>query len=976
MTKTQRTFGLVLLAALAFASVALAQGIPTARLSGRVTDADGAGVPGVNVDVTSVALQGQRTTQTDVNGEYIVPSLPPGDYTLTYTMDGFEAQTQNVKLASAQTERLDVNMSVAMISETIEVTGEAVSVISKDNTNATTVLQDTLEELPVARTQLAAVNLSSGTAATGPNAAITISGAQSWENSYLINGVAVNDNVRGTPNALFIEDAIEETTTSTAGISAEYGRFAGGIINTITKSGGNEFHGSLRDNLTNQSWNSENRFSPEPEDKVRSIYEGTVGGRIIRDKLWFFLAGRQLETDAVATTRVLNLPYSATNEQDRYEGKLTFSPTANHRITGSYIDITQTQLTGHGGLTQYLVDLSGLHTRELPNTLLAANYSGVLTSNFFLEAQYSERSFKFEPAGGTDTSRPGGTPIYDFANNVIYNEPYFCGSCPTGGDFRENENYLVKASYFLSTEGLGSHDLVAGYDSFSDIRTSNNFQSPTNFVFNSDDSLFINDVPYPVIISQNDGGAAYLDYFPILSTSKGTDFETNSLFVNDRWRLNDNWSFNIGVRYDKNDGHDSEGKTVAKDSEISPRLGLNWNPDGEGQWIVNASYGRYVAALAGTIANSSSAAGSPAVIEWGYYGPSYNLPGQPLTSSEDALAGVFAWFDSIGGIDNTSFLQFVNIPGGGLIVGENVKSTFADEATVGFVRSLGNKGSVRADIVYREFGHFFSTKRDLETGQVRNANGNLVDLGIIQNEDSDLERKYTGLQTSFNYRLSDSITLGGGYTLSKSEGNLEGETSGSGPVTSSLESYPEYKEARWAAPKGDLLIDQRHKLGLFAIWEVFRTDRQRFSASLLQRYNSGFPYSAQGTVRSRTFVTNPGYVTPPSTVTYFYSERGAFKTEDITSTAVGLNYSLFFGDFEIFGQLDVTNVFNEDGVINVNTTNVLTSLNDSTLQSFNPFTTTPVEGVHWRKGPNFGQALSVSDLQAPRTYAVSLGVRF
>jgi len=975
MHKFQKVVGLALLAAAAVTGLASAQGIPTGRLSGRVTDADGASVPGVTISVTSPALQGVRSTQTDLNGDYVVPSLPPGEYTMTYTMDGFETQTRTEKLSSSQALQLDVNMSLAAVSETIEVTGEAVTVVSKDNTNATTVSQDILEELPGGRTQLAAVALSPGAAATGPNGAITISGAQSWENTYSINGVNVNDNIRGTPNALFIEDAIEETTTSTSGISAEYGRFAGGIVNTVTKSGGNDFHGSLRDNLTNQSWNSKNRFSPEPEDKIRGVYEATVGGRILRDKLWFFLAGRKLKTEAVATTNLLNLPYAATNEQDRYEGKLTFSPTSNHRITGSYIDIKQDQLTGHGGLVNYLVDLSGLHTRKLPNTLLAANYSGVLTPNFFIEAQYSERSFKFEPAGGTDPSLAGGTPIFDLANGVIYNEPIFCGICANGGDKRENKDYLAKASYFLSTQGTGSHDLVFGFDSFDDIRTSNNFQSPTNFIFNTDESLFVNNVPYPVIISQADGGGSYLAYYPILSTSLGTHFKTNSLFVNDRWRLSDNLSFNVGLRYDKNDGKDAAGTKITEDDAFSPRLGANWNPDGEGKWILNGSYGRYVAAISGSVANSGSSAGSPATIQWSYLGPSFNLEGQPLTTSEAALAQVFAWFTSVGGIANTDLLQFVSIPGGGLIVGNNVGSTYADEFTVGGVRNFGTKGSVRADIVYRTFGNFYVTKRDTETGRVLNANGNSVDLGIIQNDDSNLERQYLGLQTSFNFRATDRLTVGGGYTLSKSDGNFEGESAGSGPVTSTLESYPEYKEARWNAPKGNLLIDQTHKLALFAIWEAFKSDRQRLAISVRELYNSGFAYSAIGPVGTRAYVTNPGYASPPSSVNYFFSDRGAFKTDDISSTAVGLNYSLFFGDFEIFGQLDVTNVFNEDGAINVNQA-VFTSRNDPSLAAFNPFTTKPVEGVNWRKGSNFGKPLSVNDLQAPRTYVASLGVRF
>lgn len=980
MNRFLKSVGLVLLVAFAISGVATAQGIPTGRLSGRVTDSEGNGVPGVSVEISSASLQGVRTTTTDLNGDYVVPSLPPGEYTSTFTMDGFEPQSRTSRLASSQALQLDVDMSLAAVTETIEVTGEAVTVVSKDNTNATTVSQDILEALPGGRTQLAAVILSPGAAATGPAGAITISGGQSWENTYSINGVNVNDNIRGTPNNLFIEDAIEETTTSSSGISAEYGRFAGGIVNTVTKSGGNDFHGSLRDNLTNQSWNSENRFSPEPEDKVRSIYEGTIGGRIVRDKLWFFGAGRSFETDAVATTQLTNIPYNATNEQDRYEGKLTFSPTANHRLTGSYIDISQEQLAPHGGLANYLVDLSGLATRSLPNTLLAANYSGVLSSNFFVEAQYSERAFNFEPSGGTDGSFAGGTPIFDTNNGVIFNESIFCGICADGGDERKNQDYLAKASYFLSTKGSGSHDLVFGVDFFDDIRTSNNYQSATNFIFGSDDSLFENGVVYPVIEAQNLensdlGGSSYLAYYPILSTSLGTHFKTNSVFVNDRWRLSDNLSFNVGVRYDKNDGKDAAGTTVTKDDAFSPRLGVNWNPDGNGVWLLNASYGRYVAALSGAVANSGSSAGSAATIQWAYTGPSFNLPGQPRTTSEQALAAVQAWFNSVGGINNTDLLQFVNIPGGGLVVGENVASTYADELTIGGVRSFGSKGSVRADIVYREFGNFYSTKRDTETGQVLNANGNLVDLGVIQNDSDNLERTYLGLQTSFNFLLTDRLTVGGAYTLSKAEGNFEGENQGSGPVTSALESYPEYKDARWNAPKGDLLIDQRHKLSLFAVWEAFKTDRQRLAVSARQLYTSGFAYSAIGNVGTRAFVTNPGYVSPPTQVPYFFSDRGAFTSDDISSTALGLNYSLFFGNFEIFGQLDIQNVFNEDGAIVVNQA-ILTSRNDSSLQAFNPFTQTPVEGVHWRKGPNFGQATSVNDLQAPRTYVASVGVRF
>ncbi|MEZ5314566.1 MAG: TonB-dependent receptor [Thermoanaerobaculia bacterium] len=928
MRRIYNHVGLALITALLLSSMAAAQGIPTARLSGRVMDADGAGIPGVTVEASSPALQGVRSTQTDLNGDYVILSLPSGDYTLRYTMDGFEVQTRNEKLSAAQSRKVDVNMSIAGVIETIEVTGESVSDISQNITNSTTLAQSTLEELPLPRTQAQAVALNAGTAATGPAGAITISGAQSWENSYQINGVEVTDNLRRQPFTLFIEDAIEETTTSTSGVSAEYGRFSGGLVNTVTKSGGNDFHGSLRDNLTNQDWNGTNEFSQPPVDEIQETYEGTVGGRIIRDKLWFFAAARAFDTAVTATTNLLNEPYEATRDQKRYEGKLTFSPTSNHRLTGSYMKIEDESVTGHGGLTNYLVDVADLHTRSTPQELLALNYSGVITPSFFVEAQYSERSFNFAPEGGSDTSLLGGTPILDQNNLLFFNESIFCGVCSDGGDKRENKNWLGKATYFLSTESLGSHEIVGGYDTFSDIRTSNNYQSTTNYMFFSDDGIYTNNTPRPVAFSASDGGASLVVYYPILSTSLGTDFKTNSVFVNDRWRLNDSWSFNIGLRYDKNDGTDAEGKKVAKDSEVSPRLGVNWAPNQN--WTFNASYGRYVAAIANGVADLSSAAGAPATFWWLYDGPNINTPGQPALSSEQALGIVFDWFNSVGGLANTDYLVRADIPGGSLIIGDDLKSTSTDEYVVGFVRNFGNRGSFRADVVHREFGNFYATQRDLSTGQVLDPNGNEVDLGIIVNNDSILKREYNGLQTSFNFRVTDRFTIGGNYTLSQAEGNFEGENRGSGPVTSIETSYPEYKDLSWNAPDGDLLIDQRHKAGLYAIWELFRSDRQRFAVSGVQRFSSGTPYSAIGPVVSSDYVVNPGYSNPPASVNYFFSDRGEFHTDDITQTDLGLNYSFFVGDFEIFSQPDVTNVLNEDGAILVNQA-VQTSANSAGL---------------------------------------------
>ena len=126
---------------------------------------------------------------------------------------------------------------------------------------------------------------------------MTISGAFAYDNVFMIDGVDVNDNLFGTANNVFIEDAIDETQVLTSGISAEYGRFSGGVINMVTKRGGNIFSGSVRLNLSNPAWNNESPLEKqrgtEHADQVSKFLEGTLGGPVMRDRVWFFFAGRR-----------------------------------------------------------------------------------------------------------------------------------------------------------------------------------------------------------------------------------------------------------------------------------------------------------------------------------------------------------------------------------------------------------------------------------------------------------------------------------------------------------------------------------------------------------------------------------------------------------------------------------------------------------------------------------------------------------
>ena len=979
-----RTFVLSAVCALLLALPVLSQGIPTGILSGRVTSQDGSALPGVLVTVTSPALQGTRTATTSENGEYNLPLLPPGDYQVSYELEGFLSPQQTVKISAAQTTRIDMEMAQATVSEEIVVTG-TYETISTSATAATTYEKEFVEQLPVERNVRETVLLTPGTSASGPgtnarNGNISIAGSQSYENLFLVNGVVITENLRGQPFDLFIEDAIEETTTSVSSVSAEYGRFAGGVVNTITKSGGNELHGSFRTNLTNQSWESETPLTRQQSDEINERYEATLGGWILKDKIWYFLAGRDFGTETTGQTSRTFVSFPVGRDQQRYEGKLTLSPFSGHRLTGSYIQIDEEEL---GNFFGTILDTRSINNRSLPQDLLAVNYSGVITENFFIEAQYSERQFTFENSGSKFTDRIFGTLLVDTVTGERWWAPTFCGVCRP--EERDNENLLAKASWFLSTESLGSHDLAFGYDTFDDIRAADNHQSGSDFRIFISNTLIRDGQLYPQLISGNAG--TIIQWNPILQSSLGTNFVTNSYFVNDRWRLNDNLSFNIGVRYDENDGEDASGKKVASDSKISPRLSATWDPKANGNWVFTASYGEYVPAIASTQANGTAQGGNPATYQWFYRGPSINAdPNGPLMTPEQALNTIWNWFDSQGGTNNTSNIRLVNIPGATTIIRGSLDSPHTTEYVLGAAKRLGSIGVVRADYVHREGHDFYVNRTDLGTGTTVTPSGQRANVTFIENEDDLLERVYDGIHTQFQLRPSDRFFVGGNYTWSHLRGNFDGETAANGPVASGIRQFPEYRELAWNSPRGDLSIDQRHRARVWLVYNILTGGRNNLNFSLLQNYASGSPYGAAGAVDTRfnattnpTGVVNPGYAIPPATVTYFYTDRDAFRTDDITSTDLSLNYGFIWNTFgkevEIYFQPEVLNVFNEQGVGFVNLA-VQDATNTAGLQRFNPFTQTPVEGVHWRKGPNFGKPTNELHYQQPRTFRFSVGFRF
>ncbi|HYU30871.1 MAG TPA: TonB-dependent receptor [Thermoanaerobaculia bacterium] len=968
---------------------ALGQGYPTGKLTGRVT-LNGAPLPGVEVTVASPQLQGERTVVTSETGDYLFPVLPAGEYTVSFSGKGMQTLKEELKIAAAQNQRLDAEMAVtAKFEEEIAVTagGGAFETISEGAQGATTYTKVLVDQLAAGRTLNQIVALAPGVQPSGPIkladtslSTITISGAPTFENLFLVNGVVVNENVRGQAEDLFIEDAIQETTTAASSISAEYGRFSGGVVNVLTKSGGNDFSGSFRTSFTNQKWQKKTPLTTTRLDDTIPIYEATLGGPVVRDRLWFFLAGR--DRDVSSSSPFPSLPFTISSVQKRYEGKLTASITPSHTLFGSYQKIDFKQ---DNGFTGFILDLDSLISFEAPEDAWALNYSGALTDSLLLTAQYAERKLSFVHAGGRSTDLIDGTVILDNSRGQArYNSPTFCGVCRT--EERANDNALVKLSYFLSTDSWGTHDLVGGYDTFDDKRTADNHQSGSDYTIAGTSAILRNGQIFPVF---NNEGSTVIIYNPILKPSKGTHFVTNSFFANDSWRLDSAWSFNVGLRYDGNDGKNAGGDKVASDSKVSPRLAVVYSPTGAAGWVFHGGYAEYVAAIANTIGDFTSAGGRPANLRWVYRGPAINTdPTAPLLGEDDALRALFQWFDA-----NRASLPFITvaIPGLNQQIRGSLNSPSVTEYSLGFTRRLGSRGTVRADLVHRDWSDFYASRVDTSTGQVTGQFSGVTlraDLRLIANDDRHYERTYDGLQTAFGYRLGDRFDLGGSWTLSKTQGNLDAENGPAGPTVGTLGNYPEYQQARWAAPKGDLLLDQRHRVSLFGVYRVLEHNHHGLSVSLLESFGSGHPYGAVGTVRSAAFVTNPGYLTPPFNVPYFYTARDAFHTPNVYHTDLAVNYELRLGQLDLFLKPEVINVFNHQRVDTTDARFLDTSISTFDTNGacggsptgrclpFNPFTTAPVEGVNWQKGQNFGKGVSPLAFQQPRTFRFAVGLRF
>ena len=908
--------------ALAIAGSAAAQGVQTGTIRGVVQDQQGLVVPGVTVTATSPALQGSRSTTSDSQGAYTIPALPPGVYQVQFELQGFATLTQTSSVELGRTVEQSVQMRAAAVTETVRVVAETPAPIATPLVGIN-VRQAEVEALATPRTLQGIATLSPGLTERSVNTnQVVINGAFGFDNIFMVNGVDVNDNLFATPQNLFIEDAIEETQVLTSGISAEYGRFSGGVINAITKSGSNSFTGSYRLNLLNPAWTVETPFQTSRNqtnlDALQRRHEATFGGPIIKDRLWFFTSGRAQAVDSQLTLPQTGLQLISNDKNRRGEIKLTGTVAQNHTVQGGFLNNPRT-VTNDSGIQTFVIDARSEQTRGFPNHYYFTSYRGVLGGSLF-QAQYSQRKFKFDNSGGTSTAI-ADSPFLSATQCVcLYNAPYFDATDPTG----RNNRQLTASSTFFWNKG-GRHDTKAGYEFFRSQVVGGNSQSSTSYVFNVD--FLENATGAPALDGQGRiipnfvPGDSYLEFYP--ATRGATmNVNNNSLYLQDHWVINGRFSADLGVRFEQVRVV-STGDIVSVNTSprLVPRLGLTYDTAGDGANVVHLTYGQYSGRYNEAQIGGNSPVGNPSYLPTYYQGPAgtgnnfapgLNIANYPVRP--DNLAGG------------------AEVPVANIFVDDGLKTPVVHEFSTSYGTTFGSiRGFAEATYVFRKTTNLVEDFRTRAEGTT-NVTLQGLNLGAVSNivyRNSDLaEREYQALVFQARHRPFGSLNVAGNYTIQlRNHGNYEGEGSNLPGDVSPIGDYPEAFSADRYYPSGRLQNFQRHRMRLWAIYDVNLRAFGRASVSGLWRVDSGLAYSliarnvAPNAIQ-RAAVTAAGYPDLPGpTHVYFGGERGSetFKGSGLFDTSV--NYEIpVFRSLRPWFKFDVYNLFNNLKLVAWNTT--------------------------------------------------------
>ena len=577
----------------------------TASIEGRVTDPQGRVVSGAQITAKSEALGIERTTTSDEDGFYRITALPAGVYSLAASHTGFATQTfPTIELAVNRTAKIEVQLEVGPVQERVSITSEALAIDPTTPATGATVTPRQITEMPVnGRNYLDLLQLVPGVvinhqANTGADNSTPVLGERAGNNNFMIDGQPNKNTVTGGAAAQFNQETIAEFQVLTAGYKAEFGQASGAIVNVITRSGGNDFHGVGSIFHRNDVFDSSNSLtSGEDAPELRRYdYSLALGGPIIKDKVFFFGSGERITERRVLNFTFPNTGNAQTNQILR-DFETPFDNPARINETRGFFKLDER--LGRHHLTQEVNYTNGVVKEFLP--LSAANSLPSRRNNTSARSLllgFSDLVLLGEQGnpwvltlrGGYRGDRSNTAPAHPEAGaGTTFN---IFSSFTTGGI--AGDLGAVQFGNIL-TPGFLDQKYTSASANIAKLFDAHNLKFGWGFLRTVVDGVEAQVQQLQLFATAND----FLNFGPVnsgfftVTTAGGLTPEANEIhlrnnyhtvFAQDDWKFRHNLTLNFGVRWD----YDSEFK---KKDNLSPRIGFAWAATPK--TVVRGHFGRF-----------------------------------------------------------------------------------------------------------------------------------------------------------------------------------------------------------------------------------------------------------------------------------------------------------------------------------------------------------------------------------------------
>ena len=856
----------------------------TGGIAGRVTDENGGALPGVTVSATGAALQGTRSAVSGGDGGFRLPLLPPGVYTLSFALSGFGEEKTAVTVGLGRDTSLAMTLH-ASAAEEITITGDIPAVDPRSSSVGVNFSARTIETLPTGRNYSSLVRVAAGVSSDAnpdnpDQDTLTFYGSSGAENTFYIDGVNTTGVEYGFQGKNLNYEFIQEIEVKAGGYEAEYGRATGGIINVITKSGGNEFRGDVFGYFDNDSLQSSSdptvSTSGTVEGYTKQDYGFDLGGFLLRDRLWFFAAydkvSNSIDRSQAGATRTTDSDF------DLGAVKLTLNLAQGQTLVGTFF---QDPREDAGAITDGDHSLNGdpltfLGKRKFGGDDYGLRYDGV-AGNWVLTGQVSRHTD--ENSVGPRSAAGDVIEYRDFRGDLDGRQ---------SGGFGLTQTKDFTRDFFGGSASLfaGAHELKAGLE------------------FEKEEATVIKRMSggQRVDILEGTSGLPVYSHFywttpdatianaPTSQLDATPKHENTTAYLQDRWRPASNLTFNLGVRWDRQEIFDRFGaRVIDLKDDYAPRLGVIWDPGRDGRSKLFASYGHYYEQIPMDLVIRSFAQERQARIF--NYSPTSTAPDPAAEADLESESKI------LGGFSEPA--------------DPNLRNQYIREAIVGYEREVAPSWTAGVKAIWREYGRVIEDFLCLSDGTYCIGNPGEGIMSAVYTYDYSrtlpapkAERNFRGVELTARRHLAAGWEMTASYLWSKLEGNYDGEFSpftnvGADPnISAAYDYYDFFTDGRHLdviTNDGPLSNDRRHQFKASGSW----TAPFKLTVGASAYYRSGTPRTRYG--------FSDGY----GRYEYFLTRRGAEGRVPASYEAdLHFGYPLAAGPVTVNLLLDVFNVLN------------------------------------------------------------------